>query len=167
MTDADPGTYNPIFELLVDDEDDAITGYVAYALYKQKKRDWVKDFKSRNGRSPANVDLDRYTQIEILPRNITSLKKEARAILDEYAAAITEAQYAELEKRASDSAIMTKVRETLAVVEDHSGLSSQIKVAAASTLIATFILIILAIAISLFGVDPLDGAEKLRQILRG
>lgn len=31
--------YNPIFELLVDNEDDPITGYVAYALYKQKKRD--------------------------------------------------------------------------------------------------------------------------------
>lgn len=159
-------SYNPIFELLVDDEDDAITGYVAYALYKQKKRDWVKAFKARHGRSPIDADLDWYTQAEILPRNITSLKREARAILDEYAASITEAQYADLKQRAANSAVLAEVRSALSRVESQSSLWNQIKITVASTFFALIILIVLSVAIALFGVDPLDGAQKLRQYLR-
>lgn len=129
--------YNPIFELLVDNKDDVITGYVAYALYKQKKRDWITDFRSRQGCAPTDKDLDEYTRIEALPRNIVSLQREARAILSEYASAVTEAQYEELRRRALDDTVIAEVKSTLSNIEENSSLWSQIKIACAFTIITT------------------------------
>jgi hypothetical protein len=163
-TQHSPPAYNPLFERLVDDEDE-ITGYVAYALYKQKKRDWIKDFKGRQGRSPTAQELDEYTQGEALPRNITSLKREARSILDAYATAITEDQYDKLKQQAFEETLISQVRETLGRIERMNSFWNQIKAAAVSTVLTTLVLIILSVGIWLFGVDAVDGAQKLRQVL--
>lgn len=167
MAEIEPSlpTYNPLFELLVDDGEDEITGYVAYALYKQKKRDWIKDFRSRQRRSPTASELDEYTRAEALPRNITSLKLESRAILAEYATAITEDQYEKLKQQAFEDALLSQVRSSLAKIENNNSFRNQIKVTAISIILTTFVLIVLSLAVALFGVDVVDGAQKFRQLL--
>jgi hypothetical protein len=50
MTDAGPH-YNTVDERLVLRDDDLI-GLMAYALYKQRKRAWVLDFKAQKNRTP-------------------------------------------------------------------------------------------------------------------
>lgn len=159
--------YNRIFELLVDNKKDKITGYVAYAIYKQKKRDWIRAFIEEHGCPPSDMDLDRHTNAEALPINIEILEKRAQTILAEYATEITQALDAELRERALASAVMASVNSTLSQVERNSSLSSQIKVAGVSTIISIIILIVLAIAIALFGIDPVDGATRIREMWSG
>lgn len=154
--------YNPVFERLVDENEDDITGYVAYALYKQKKRDWVTDFQQRNGRAPGDKELGEYTRAEELPRNRDSLKREAQAILSEYATAITESQYEALRERALEEALVSRVAVTLGKIEEHGSLARQMFIALLSTLFSLFILLFLAVALAVFGIDVLDGASKLR-----
>lgn len=117
--------YNRVFERLVDDTEDDITGYVAYALYKQKKRDWITDFIERNGRVPGDKELDEYTRAEELPRNLDSLKREAQAILSEYATAITESQYEELRGRAIEEALVNRVSGTLSEIEKQGSMGGR------------------------------------------
>lgn len=52
--------YNPIFEKLVDGNDDQrneLIGIVAYALYKKAKREWAMDLWNRTGRKPTEEQL--------------------------------------------------------------------------------------------------------------
>lgn len=45
-----PG-YNKAMEILLDGDDDLV-GLVAYALYKQSKRDWIVSYRRQYGRPP-------------------------------------------------------------------------------------------------------------------
>lgn len=93
------------------------------------------------------------------------MQKQAQTILAEYAAAIIEAQYAELNERVVERAVISEIKSSLEVVQRQNSFWSQVKVTWVSTFFATVILIVLSIAIALFGVDILNGAQKLRQSL--
>jgi hypothetical protein len=77
------GGRNPVFALMVEGEDD-ITGLVAYALYKQSKRDWMMEFATRNGRSPNDEEIDSYILGERTPRRIATYRKLATDALERF-----------------------------------------------------------------------------------
>lgn len=58
----DANAYNKIFEKLVESSSD-IQGLVTYGLYKNAKKEWVSDFRSRRGRPPEPVELEEYTKM--------------------------------------------------------------------------------------------------------
>ena len=52
MTEAERKPYNTVYEKLVQRDDDLI-GLIAYALYKQHRRDWLIAYRQREVESQA------------------------------------------------------------------------------------------------------------------
>jgi hypothetical protein len=73
-------THNPMFELLVQNESD-VTGLLAYALYKQNKRDWLIAFQTRHGSDPDAVQTEVFVLGERLPRRIATYRRLATDLL--------------------------------------------------------------------------------------
>jgi hypothetical protein len=71
---------NPVFSLLVQNETDT-TGLLAYALYKQNKRDWLIAHRARDGREPTSSELDAYILGESIPRRIATYRRLAEDML--------------------------------------------------------------------------------------
>jgi hypothetical protein len=67
-------TRNRMFEELVSNDEDLI-GLVAYALYKQSKRDWLMAFETENGRVPTDEELKSYIIGECTPRRIETYRR--------------------------------------------------------------------------------------------
>jgi hypothetical protein len=49
-----------MYERLVDGSDDLISGYVAYGIYKQAKREWLRKFEDVHQRSPTPAEMAAY-----------------------------------------------------------------------------------------------------------
>jgi hypothetical protein len=79
------GGRNPVFALMVEGDDD-IHGLVAYALYKQSKRDWMMEFATRNGREPTAEEIDTYILGERTPRRLATYKRLAGDALERFRA---------------------------------------------------------------------------------
>jgi hypothetical protein len=71
---------NPIFELLVKNEQD-VAGLLAYALYKQNKRDWLIAFQATSGRQPTDAEVSAFILGERIPRRTTTYRKLAEDML--------------------------------------------------------------------------------------
>jgi hypothetical protein len=71
---------NPVFEGLVQGENDII-GLLAYALYKQNKRDWLASFQATVDRAPAAAEIAAYTMGERLPRRVATYRRLAEDML--------------------------------------------------------------------------------------
>jgi hypothetical protein len=67
---------NPIFDILVRDETD-LEGLVAYALYKQNKRDWLIAFEKSHGRQPVAREIASYILGERTARRIETYRRLA------------------------------------------------------------------------------------------
>ncbi len=77
------GGRNPVFALLVEHDDDMV-GLVAYALYKQSKRDWMEEFATRNGRGPTDDEVDSYILGERTARRVATYRRLAADALDRF-----------------------------------------------------------------------------------
>ncbi len=73
--------HNPMFAKLVEREDDTI-GLLAYALYKQTKRDWLIAFQQAHGRIPTEGEASAFITGEQLPRRMQTYRQLARQQLD-------------------------------------------------------------------------------------
>ena len=71
---------NPMFELLVQNESD-ISGLLAYALYKQNKRDWLIAFQAAHGRMPDSAEAEAFILGERIPRRTATYRKLAEDML--------------------------------------------------------------------------------------
>jgi hypothetical protein len=74
------GSLNPIFASLVQAEDDTV-GLLAYALYKQNKRDWLTSFFEEQGREATPGELLAYHLGERSPRRVLTYRRLAVDIL--------------------------------------------------------------------------------------
>jgi hypothetical protein len=71
---------NPMYELLVQSETD-VTGLLAYALYKQNKRDWLIAFHERTAREPTGSEIDSFITGERISRRIATYRRLADDML--------------------------------------------------------------------------------------
>ena len=69
---------NGIFERLVSGDED-ISGLIAYSVYKQNKRDWLKAFESARNRAPTLDEEIAYTIGESTPRRLAMYRQIAEA----------------------------------------------------------------------------------------
>lgn len=75
-----------IFERLNASKD--INGAVAYALYKEAKREWLLEHHNRHGRLPSKEEMNAYTMAQT-DTTLNSHRVNASEILNSYAATIT------------------------------------------------------------------------------
>jgi hypothetical protein len=55
--------FDPVFPRLVNEDegtDQKLIGFIAYGLYHDAKREWISDFRSREGRYPHDGELREY-----------------------------------------------------------------------------------------------------------
>ena len=69
---------NGIFERLVSGDDD-VAGLIAYSVYKQNKRDWLKSFETARSRAPTLDEEIAYTIGESTPRRLAMYRQIADA----------------------------------------------------------------------------------------
>jgi hypothetical protein len=71
---------NPVFAKLVEAEDD-IVGLLAYALYKQNKRDWFVSFFKEHNRQATEGEVEAYHLGERSPRRVLTYRRLAVDVL--------------------------------------------------------------------------------------
>ena len=69
---------NGIFERLVSGDDD-VAGLIAYSLYKQNKRDWLRAFETARSRAPTLDEEVAYTIGESTTRRLAMYRQMAEA----------------------------------------------------------------------------------------
>jgi hypothetical protein len=74
LTQTDASGRNRMFDELVANDDDLI-GLVAYALYKQSKRDWLHAFENDKGRAPSQEEINSYIIGECTHRRIETYRR--------------------------------------------------------------------------------------------
>jgi small-conductance mechanosensitive channel len=71
--------FDPIFPRLVNEADDAgqkLIGFIAYGLYHEAQREWISDFRTREGRYPNDEELRGYERSWI-PSRLEALRNAA------------------------------------------------------------------------------------------
>lgn len=147
---------NPIFDLLDVGSGD-IEGLVAYSLYKQHKRKWAADFETRTGQRPNQQDDAAFAAVACTEDQLKRYRQNAQDLIIAFANKVLEDARPEIEREAITSRIEASAR----TVSGSASFGKQLLTGLASSLITTFVLIVLTIAIALFGVDPLDGVSSL------
>ncbi|MBV8448492.1 MAG: hypothetical protein JO357_17965 [Hyphomicrobiales bacterium] len=74
------GVRSPIFAELVQAEDDTV-GLLAYALYKQNKRDWLASFLKEHDREATQGEVEAYHLGERTPRRVLTYRRLAVDVL--------------------------------------------------------------------------------------
>ncbi|MBV9567068.1 MAG: hypothetical protein JO172_02925 [Hyphomicrobiales bacterium] len=74
------GVRSPIFAELVQAEDDTV-GLLAYALYKQNKRDWLASFMKEHNREATEGEVEAYHLGERTPRRVLTYRRLAVDVL--------------------------------------------------------------------------------------
>jgi hypothetical protein len=150
MSQADEPAYTRVYESLVEADDDVI-GLVAYALYKQDKRDWIISWRERHGDQPGPQHLDAFVSGKLTPGQHDRYRTAARNILDAYALTAVEAERPLIERRAISDRIETAAKH----IEGAGAWWRQIPAGVISALIYTIFLILIAAALRFAGIDLL------------
>ncbi|MBV9111633.1 MAG: hypothetical protein JOY67_02305 [Hyphomicrobiales bacterium] len=74
------GVRSPAFVELVQAEDDTV-GLLAYALYKQNKRDWLASFLKEHDREATEGEVEAYHLGERTPRRVLTYRRLAVDVL--------------------------------------------------------------------------------------
>ena len=137
-------SYNTVYEKLVLREDDLV-GLISYALYKQRKRSWIVDFKSQKGRSPNKDEENSYLIGETTSSRLNDYRQQAEAILGSYADAVVKSAIPEIQK----AAISGKIEQALAWYQQIPG-------GIVAGLSYTIFLICLVLVLKYAGIDLLS-----------
>ncbi|WP_210497241.1 hypothetical protein [Microvirga antarctica] len=100
--------YNTVYEKLVTRDDDLV-GLISYALYKQRKRSWMMDFRSQKKRVPNHDEGSSYLIGETTGSRLNDYRQQAEAILGSYADQIITSATPDIQK----SAIAGKIEQSL------------------------------------------------------
>jgi hypothetical protein len=104
MTEAERKPYNTVYEKLVQRDDDLI-GLIAYALYKQHKRDWLIAYRQREDREPSVAELSAYLTSQELDRTVLMYRERAEAVLNQFAEQIIDRATPDIQRSAISSEI--------------------------------------------------------------
>lgn len=148
--------HNPVFDLLEAGTDD-IECLVAYSLYKRHKRQWAAEFSENHGRKPNQQEDAAFATAVCTKDQLKRYRQNAQDLIIAFANEVLEDERPEIEK----AAITAKIEAAARTVSGSASFMKQLGAGLVSSLITTFVLIVLTIAIALFGVDPLDGVSSL------
>ena len=149
---------SPIFELLNkhDDRFD-VDGLVAYALYKKHKRSWAKEFFDEHGKEPTSKQKLDFAKSVSTKDQLIRYRMDAQDALIEYAESLID----EARPSIREDAMAGRIEDAADRIEAQASFKSMVLNGAVSTLISTFVLLLLALVLWLFGIDLLDALETL------
>ena len=89
-----------MYERLVDQGGNEVSGYIAYGLYKHAKREWVRNFEAdHGGRSPDGAEQASYVAT-YTPQIMAALETQANSILAQFASGAVDDARPEILKEA-------------------------------------------------------------------
>lgn len=91
------GGYNFIYTELVKNEDD-ILGIIAYSLYKRQKIEFIKGFKNKHGRDPADADLSHFHEVSNSGFQLQAYRNQADKLAQDFLTISLETRAEELEQ---------------------------------------------------------------------
>jgi hypothetical protein len=96
---SEPASYNVVYEKLVIRDDDLV-GLLAYALYKQRKRAWIIDFKTQQARPPTADEERSFLIGETTSSRLGDYRQQAESILASWGDEIIKSAAPSLQKDA-------------------------------------------------------------------
>ena len=157
-----PKEYSRAFDTFVRDHEDDVAGLLAYALYKQRKREWLISHKEKNGgQEPTADQLATYEQSMLIPLQVDDLRANAVSVLAAYADGALEEQRPDIEKQAISQEVLG-ARED---IRNSASFINQLLQALIASVVTTAVLVLLAIAIGIFGIDLVDGGRAVSNAL--
>ena len=141
-TAAEHATSKVFDELVADDHD--LPGLVAYGLYKQRKRNWHKDFVAQFGRAPNEEDIGNF-RFSYRSDALQAIKSEAEGILVAFSESMSEQQIPDLMKEAFNSRTLTEIEQLKASISKISGYRHHI----VGHVLGFFALVLLATVVTL------------------
>lgn len=148
---------NPIFERLVGSNDTDLEALTAYALYKKHKRAWARGMKDDTGKLPTSAQEREFYTAVGTPDQLDRYRKDAQDILLAYAQQMVEASRADIARQA----IGDRIEAAAGRIENSGSFVSSVRSGIVSTLINTAVLMLLAVALKLWGIDLLSAYEGL------
>jgi hypothetical protein len=133
--------YNTMYERLVDGSSNTVQGYIAYGLYKNAKREWIRQFEAEKGRAPRPAEVQGY---------VDAYTAQMRDVFEAQAAGVL-AQFAE---GAVSDAKPGIVEHALKGTAGRSVLHSII-----ANAIYTLVLIVIVVILKRAGIDLLSLAS--------
>lgn len=133
--------YNTMYERLVDGSSNTVQGYIAYGLYKNAKREWIRQFEAEKGRAPRPAEVQGY---------VDAYTAQMRDVFEAQAAGVL-AQFAE---GAVSDAKPGIVEHALKGTTGRSVLHSII-----ANAIYTLVLIVIVVILKRAGIDLLSLAS--------
>jgi hypothetical protein len=147
-----------VFELLnLDERNSDIESLVAYALYKQHKREWCVEYEIEHGAQPSPEEKLRFAKSVSTPTQLERYRKDARDALGEFSDVLISDVAPEIE----NNAITGRIEAAASRIEKQGGFPKLLLGGVVSTLISTSVLILLAIGLRLFGIDLVEGISQL------
>ncbi|UEM08197.1 hypothetical protein JL101_036195 (plasmid) [Skermanella rosea] len=158
---AAPTRYNRIYESLVPETgDDDLVGMIAYALYKQSKREWLVSFEREHGVRPSQSDVDAYVRSQT-QYEIKRLRSQAESMLSAYAYYVVDQETPAIRESAINNHVLDEATKTLQTVKKQGRWRHQFTAGAVGAFGYTLLLIALALILKLAGVDLLSIVEKI------
>jgi hypothetical protein len=134
-----------------------VDGLVAYALYKQHKRDWCEQFQEERGAPPTSQEKLDFSKSVSTPGQLERYLKDAQDALGEFAGSLIDEEAPKI----AEAAITGRIELAASRIENQSSFKSMVLFGVISTLISTSTLILLAVGIRLLGIDLLSAVDAL------
>ena len=137
--------YNPVFDKLVQTPDD-IEGFIAYGLYKQAKREWILEYRAREGKAPTVAELRSFSR-QWSPTALQAFRETAESALSAYAQSVLEEQTPSIQRDA---------------LLQGRPLWKDLAIGVVSAFSYSLLLVIVAFLFKAFGNDFLDAVSATR-----
>jgi hypothetical protein len=145
--------FDPIFAKLVKEADESdeekLIGFIAFGLYQQAKREWLSEFRDRQGRYPGDEEIRAY-ELSWTASRQEALRSSAVQLVAAYADSVVN----QTEREILRSAVRGRFWRGVAVW-------------LFSALLFTILLIGLLVGLSRSGIDPIATLESMSLINLG
>jgi hypothetical protein len=148
---AGPRPANRVYEHLVEGDDDVI-GLVAYALYKQDKRDWLATWRRQHSGEPTDDQIDAFIATQMSFGQRDRYRVAARQVLDAYAATVVDVERPAIVQ----GAVSQRIESAATRVENASRWWRQLPAAFIGALLFAVIIVAIVVALVAAGVDVLS-----------
>jgi len=148
--------HNPVFDLLGANGND-IESLVAYALYKQHKRKWASEFEKQKGQKPDILDDNAFASAVSTEDQLNRYRQNAADLIISFANQVVDDEREQIQREA----ITTRIEAAASTISGSAAFGKQVLTGLVASLITTFVLIVLAVATALFGIDLLEGVSRL------
>jgi hypothetical protein len=105
-----------VYEYFIGSEED-IVGLVAYAIYKQEKREWLANWRRQNSSDPSPEHFSAFISANLTPGQRHRYRNAARQVLDAYVAA----DYEGAPNAGRGDADLQRIEEAVARIEQRTG----------------------------------------------